>query len=848
MAAYAGGKDRAAIEANSNLAIIVYQKYRFPFALRGWQEGCVPLKDTDPLQDVGVFARRDEGGTGRCKRQEVIDLVSDEEDKEVTEATSVLTTGWPEEGSKGARKKLTDGGSSEKFEGENAKAARKRLFMNESFSNIPDGGESWQSGSKPGKKEKLSTAENIQENSSRFDKNSTEKGAIAARVLENGGSKASSSYISKSKRNGESAGVIPLADADVLDWMAVSRKEDLADRACGKLPGERSTKRTVAVKTTHSSALAKKSDLPPPPVQWEEMKQQSFQEDLASMESKKKKPRMRGELKIRDGARPTSAPPLVINNENVSAGVAEAAGSSHVPEEVRTLLRTDGSSQEHEESEERKILRQTLQKFEVLRRKVLRDEEARVKESGNGVKRPDLKAGSIMNTSNLWLNRSKKIGAIPGVEVGDQFYFRIELCIVGLHKQIQAGIDSIPPKDNQWDVPLAASIIASGGYEDDLDTGETLIYTGQGGNNYQGNKRQQQDQKLERGNLALKHSYKIGVPVRVIRGSKCKESPSGKIYTYDGLYKVEKFWLDKGLSGFGVYKFQLQRLPGQLRTSSAIVKFMGTMKIKSDGKEPMMIHEDISGGKEELRICVVNSVDELTDLPAAFEYATSMLLPPEFEKRPPPEGCHCINECSDTAVCCCIRRTGGQLPYTGDGALVEVKNIVYECSQECQCPPTCHNRVSQHGTKYRLELFKKEGGWGVRSWDSIPSGSFICEYIGKVAASGKAMKCFKQCDYVLHLDNLKQRVAQDVDVSINLGEPAKSSVAEGVEGDNLSIDARDYGNVARFINHSCSPNLYVQFVLYDHEDLKLPHVMLFAMENIRPFTELTFDYGCGTCL
>lgn len=41
-------------------------------------------------------------------------------------------------------------------------------------------------------------------------------------------------------------------------------------------------------------------------------------------------------------------------------------------------------------------------------------------------------------------------------------------------------------------------------YEDDLDNAEDVLYTGQGGHDLTGNKRQIQDQKMERGNLALK--------------------------------------------------------------------------------------------------------------------------------------------------------------------------------------------------------------------------------------------------------------------------------------------------------------------------------------------------------
>lgn len=52
--------------------------------------------------------------------------------------------------------------------------------------------------------------------------------------------------------------------------------------------------------------------------------------------------------------------------------------------------------------------------------------------------------------------------------------------------------------------PLAVAIVLSGMYEDDLDNADNIVYTGQGGQNLTGNKRQIGDQKLERGNLALK--------------------------------------------------------------------------------------------------------------------------------------------------------------------------------------------------------------------------------------------------------------------------------------------------------------------------------------------------------
>ena len=44
----------------------------------------------------------------------------------------------------------------------------------------------------------------------------------------------------------------------------------------------------------------------------------------------------------------------------------------------------------------------------------------------------------------------------------------------------------------------------SGHYEDDLDNCDDIVYTGQGGNDLLGNKRQKKDQVMTLGNLGLK--------------------------------------------------------------------------------------------------------------------------------------------------------------------------------------------------------------------------------------------------------------------------------------------------------------------------------------------------------
>lgn len=48
------------------------------------------------------------------------------------------------------------------------------------------------------------------------------------------------------------------------------------------------------------------------------------------------------------------------------------------------------------------------------------------------------------------------------------------------------------------------------------------------------------------------------------------------------------------------------------------------------------------------------------------------------------------------------------------------------------------------------------------------------------------------------------------------------------------IDAGSIGNVARFINHSCEPNLFVQCVLSSHHDMRFARIVLFAADGISP--------------
>jgi SET domain-containing protein len=52
-----------------------------------------------------------------------------------------------------------------------------------------------------------------------------------------------------------------------------------------------------------------------------------------------------------------------------------------------------------------------------------------------------------------------------------------------------------------------------------------------------------------------------------------------------------------------------------------------------------------------------------------------------------------------------------------------------------------------------------------------------------------------------------------------------------------------HGSVARFVNHSCDPNLFVQNVHVHRHDLRWPVICLFALRAIPAGEELTYDYN-----
>ncbi|NWI88835.1 SETB2 methyltransferase, partial [Pitta sordida] len=63
------------------------------------------------------------------------------------------------------------------------------------------------------------------------------------------------------------------------------------------------------------------------------------------------------------------------------------------------------------------------------------------------------------------------------------------------------------------------------------------------------------------------------------------------------------------------------------------------------------------------------------------------------------------------------------------------------------------------------------------------------------------------------------------------------------EGNIYVLDATKEGNVGRFLNHSCCPNLFAQSVFVETHNRSFPWVAFFTNRLVKAGTELTWDYG-----
>ncbi|XP_022953605.1 probable inactive histone-lysine N-methyltransferase SUVR2 [Cucurbita moschata] len=291
--------------------------------------------------------------------------------------------------------------------------------------------------------------------------------------------------------------------------------------------------------------------------------------------------------------------------------------------------------------------------------------------------------------------------------------------------------------------------------------------------------------------------------------------------------------------------------------------------------------DDITKGEERVQVPWVNEINK--EHPPFFHYIPrSLIFQSAFVNFSLSlignDNCceSCFGNCLTSSVpCACARETGDMYAYTPEGLVKEdfleewislardsqgshqfyckecplersknddclepckghlERRLIKECWSKCGCSKNCGNRVVQRGITCKLQVFlTSEGnGWGLRTLEDLPKGSFICEYVGEILTISEM--CHRKAQSTKNGEHTDPVL---LDAFWNKG-PFQEEKA-------LFLDATNFGNVARFINHRCfDANLVDAAVEIETPDHHSYHLALFTTRKIDAMEELTWDYG-----
>lgn len=144
------------------------------------------------------------------------------------------------------------------------------------------------------------------------------------------------------------------------------------------------------------------------------------------------------------------------------------------------------------------------------------------------------------------------------------------------------------------------------------------------------------------------------------------------------------------------------------------------------------------------------------------------------------------------------------------------------CGRSCPNGPDCGNQsLCRRPAKATTVALSSIHGYGVFATEDIPAGEFVIDYRGEV----------------ISVDTFIDRIGSHNDDD--------SVFAIAYDRDEI-IDSSTKGNDARFINHSCEPNLFIRKfeTLGDgHEEHEFG---LWSRRPIKAGEELTYDYNIET--
>lgn len=141
--------------------------------------------------------------------------------------------------------------------------------------------------------------------------------------------------------------------------------------------------------------------------------------------------------------------------------------------------------------------------------------------------------------------------------------------------------------------------------------------------------------------------------------------------------------------------------------------------------------------------------NDISAYPQDFEYITSYYIdstavPPYHWQPYRRVCCDCDDGCSDRSKCACqqfthqqyiaenpLERSGGMVGYDNGHLYDTVSSGLFECHSGCACRMTCTNRLISRDLQYKFEVFQtNDRGWGVRTRQDLPAGSYVSHYMG----------------------------------------------------------------------------------------------------------------------
>ncbi|XP_069822737.1 histone-lysine N-methyltransferase SETMAR [Dendropsophus ebraccatus] len=228
---------------------------------------------------------------------------------------------------------------------------------------------------------------------------------------------------------------------------------------------------------------------------------------------------------------------------------------------------------------------------------------------------------------------------------------------------------------------------------------------------------------------------------------------------------------------------------------------------------------DVCGGEEALPVPVCGAWTQLS----AFQYSAEQVAGPGAELDPNEvtiQGCECQGKQCLPGECACLPHGQNYL----DHRLHSAQKPILECNVLCHCRETCVNRETQQGLQFQLQVCEVPGkGWGLFTQENIPSGRFVCQYAGEV----------------LGPEEVHRRIQEQDPQANNYIIAVREHLHSGRILETF-VDPTFVGNIGRFLNHSCQPNL-VMVLVRTHS--MVPRLALFAARDIQAGEELCYDYS-----